>query len=210
MVKCLGDTLGATNGLSARGTLDVVDSVRERVKLVLERTGWSQRELARRAELPSKSHVSLILTKLGENVRPETLRAIAKAANVSEAWLLTGSGSPDLQDGPHVEREPQPAYSESEAPYLFNTAGWDQVVRAAMDLEGADRVPTPFFEMAGYVNEVMTGPPTPDGILTVAKTVMRFRTVEQAEKLLEELRAKHGRPPLRRGAAAKPAKGRAQ
>lgn len=39
--------------------------------------------------------MSLIVTRLGDNVRPETLRSIAEAAGVSFSWLLTGEGDPD-------------------------------------------------------------------------------------------------------------------
>lgn len=98
-----------TNGLVACDTSEHVENLRDRVRLVLERTGWSQRELARQAGLAG-SHISLIMTRLGENVRPETLRAIAAAAKVSEAWLITGRGSPDdAPEGGDVAQTTTPA-----------------------------------------------------------------------------------------------------
>lgn len=73
-----------------------MDGIRERLKAVLKRTGWSARRLAREAGLPSESHVSLIIRgTIGKGISVETVERIARAAAVDFRWLATGEGDPD-------------------------------------------------------------------------------------------------------------------
>lgn len=59
--------------------------------------------------------MSLIVTRLGDNVRPETLRSIAEAAGVSFSWLLTGEGDPDSVPNA-VAPTPSPAVTSAVEP----------------------------------------------------------------------------------------------
>lgn len=67
-------------------------TIADRIRLTLAATGWSQRELARRAGLKSESNIQQIIKTEGMHVW--TLIAVADAANVSLTWLLTGRGRP--------------------------------------------------------------------------------------------------------------------
>lgn len=82
----------------------VSSGLRERIELLVTRVGGSQRELSRRSGL-TEVHVGQILRRLkvdpGASIESTTLRAIALGAKVSEAWLLTGRGSPDA-DAPEL------------------------------------------------------------------------------------------------------------
>lgn len=73
-------------------------ALRKRLEWVLDTTGWSARELARRAGLKSESHVSLIMR--GQSARNETLESIASAAGVRSAWLILGEGEAIAPDAP--------------------------------------------------------------------------------------------------------------
>lgn len=91
-------TWGDDSGTHPRDT-QVVTTLAERLALVLERTGWSQRELSRRAGL-TEVHVGQVLRRAKAKgadaaVESSTLEAIAKAADVSYEWLATGTGAPE-------------------------------------------------------------------------------------------------------------------
>jgi hypothetical protein len=65
---------------------------------VLEWTGWSGREWARRAKLKEENHVNLIMQRLRDDAKAtvdaKTLIALADAADVSLDWFARGIGSP--------------------------------------------------------------------------------------------------------------------
>ena len=75
-----------------------METVGARIESILERQGISARELSRRAGL-GETQVGMVIARYRKNPNAEvtlvTLQAIARAANVSPAWLLTGDGSPD-------------------------------------------------------------------------------------------------------------------
>lgn len=74
-----------------------VDTLADRLRWILEnRAGGNERELARLAELPSETHVGLILDGKVKEPRTKTLSALAKAGRVEFAWLATGNGPRDL------------------------------------------------------------------------------------------------------------------
>lgn len=58
---------------------------------------WKAKPLSKEAGL-GETHVGMIARGDVTNVKTETVYAIAKAAGVSGAWLLTGKGSPDDRD----------------------------------------------------------------------------------------------------------------
>jgi transcriptional regulator with XRE-family HTH domain len=84
------------------GTNRVVsDDISERLQWILDHRDISARELARLAELPSESHVGLILTRGGTRTSGKALAKIARAARVELEWLIEGTGPRDV--GTHVE-----------------------------------------------------------------------------------------------------------
>jgi len=89
-------------------TLHVMSSITHRILWILEQRKCSARELSEDAKL-SPIHVGKILERKGGRVAADTVAAIARAANVSLWWLVTGEGSPDEgppalpQDGPRRE-----------------------------------------------------------------------------------------------------------
>lgn len=76
-----------------------MSTLAERIELIVERRNVSQRELARMAGL-KEPHIGLIISRLKKNpkakVENETLLAIARGANVSPGWLLSGEGASGL------------------------------------------------------------------------------------------------------------------
>lgn len=175
---------------------DYAVTVGDRIELARERIGVSFAELGRRAGIPGQTITNAVRTA---RTRPDyvpdakTVRAIAIAAGVSEVWLLTGKGSPDeTSDGPRVEREPQPAYAESEAPILANLPGWADLVTAAQGLDEARSVPAWAFELLGYSNGLILVPLVPSSLVDMAKAIVRYVAPTEAEAKLRELRAKKG------------------
>jgi transcriptional regulator with XRE-family HTH domain len=68
------------------------DTLEKRVRVILELRGWSARELSRRCQMRSQSHVNMILH--GGVPGWDTVARIAAAAQVSISWLMTGIGLP--------------------------------------------------------------------------------------------------------------------
>lgn len=169
-VKSLGGEYAA-NPLANDATVDHMDTVRDRVGWILKRTGWSQRELAKRASL-APSHISLIMTRLGEDVRPTTIKAIASAANVSEAWLLTGVGDPEIP--PHVEEASGPApeeYDWRSVPAFERLPNWPQLLAAAQGLR--PQHPAYVWQQLGLIRPLLTSRPTPGMVADLADVVLR-------------------------------------
>ena len=169
-VKCLGDEC-ATIVLGGDDTVDHMDTVRDRVGWILTRTGWSQRELAKRAGL-APSHISLIMTRLGDDVRPSTIKAIAAAASVSEAWLLTGTGDPEVV--PHVEEASGPApeeYDWRSVPTFERLPNWPQLLAAAQGLR--PQHPAYVWQQLGQIRPLLTSRPTPGMVADLADVVLR-------------------------------------
>ena len=169
-------TAGATTPLVARVTVDPV-SVKERVQEVLRRTGWSQRELARQSGLAG-SHVSLILTNLGENVRVDTLRAIAQAARVSESWMITGAGDPDDA----VFAEETTASSEGFDVACFSALpNWRELLASARLLR--PQLPDWVWLSLGAAHPLIAGPASPGMLAELADVLHRFGSPPQGRTL---------------------------
>ena len=100
-------------------------TVADRIREVLARTGWSQRELSRRSEL-SPAAIGWILSHPDRTTELDTIRKIAKGAGVSEAWLATGRGSAD---------DEQPGSPPAVAPIAGR--GTDEPAAAGSPLERA-------------------------------------------------------------------------
>lgn len=62
-------------------------TVAERMKQTRKARGWTQEELARRSGV---ARDVIAMTELGRTKRPRQLEELAKALDVSPAWLLFG------------------------------------------------------------------------------------------------------------------------
>lgn len=82
----------------------------ERFRQIMDWTGWSAREWARRAGLREESHVNRLISRLENEpdaaVNVDTLARLADAAKVSLDWLWLGRGLP----GAIVEGSDDPRY----------------------------------------------------------------------------------------------------
>lgn len=168
----------ATRPLGARDTIDGM-SVKERVIEVLRRTGWSQRELARQAGLAG-SHISLILTSLGDNVRVDTLRAIAKAAKVSESWMITGDGTPDGDDVPSSDEQTDSSEGFDVACFAA-LANWRELLASAKLLRPS--IPDWVWLALGAAHPLIAGPASPGMLAELADVLHRFGSPPGGRKL---------------------------
>ena len=169
---------GATMPLVAGDTVALV-SVKERVQEVLRRTGWSQRELARQAGLAG-SHVSLILTNLGDNVRVDTLRAIAKAARVSESWMITGSGTPDGGDALAADEQTSSLEGFDVACFAA-LPNWRELLASARLLR--PQLPDWVWVALGAAHPLIAGPASPGMLAELADVLHRFGSPPQGRRL---------------------------
>lgn len=158
---------------------DMAGTVADRVRQILKRTGWSQRELARRAGL-SPGAVGWILAHPDRPSETTTLQGFASAAGVSLAWLTTGEGSPDADDDTRG-----PSASESHVPHHSNAVGWEDAQR-----EAARRhpdIPAWAWEQAGrsapaHLRSIVT----PDQVVKLARMALELADPAVMERLLSE------------------------
>jgi hypothetical protein len=72
-----------------------VSTLAERYKIILELTGMGPHELSKKAGL-SGANIGNAIRRNADRTDIRTIRAIARAAGVSESWLATGEGEPVL------------------------------------------------------------------------------------------------------------------
>lgn len=72
-----------------------MSTLADRYKIILERTGMSSYELAKKSGL-SGANISNAIRRNADRTDIHTIRAVARAAGVSESWLATGEGEPTL------------------------------------------------------------------------------------------------------------------
>lgn len=139
-----------------------VETIEDRIRLILEKRGWSARELARRSEL-AESSVGNILRNLKKNpdaIEVSTLRKIASGAAVPLEWLQTGSNTPDFDETPReADQEVTPSPGDTgdinvnrlgELPYF------EEYVRLAK-IRRPDRQPW-VYSAADGAHPLVTGP----------------------------------------------------
>lgn len=78
-----------------------VETLLDRIRLVMQMKGWNESQWAKLAELKERSNVNKLIKRLeanpGEIVGDlKTFAKLAKAAGVSLDWLVLGRGSADL------------------------------------------------------------------------------------------------------------------
>lgn len=96
-----------------------------RLQHILDLRGWSAYQISTKAGV-SGSYVANAISRGSTRGDPVKLRAIARAAGVSERWLVLGEGTPDSDD----DARP-PSTSESPVPHMGNAIGWDDAEAAA-------------------------------------------------------------------------------
>lgn len=168
----------ATMPLVTREMMQAV-SVKERVQEVLRRTGWSQRELARQSGLAG-SHISLILNSLGDNVRVDTLRAIARAAKVSESWMITGAGTPDGDDVAAPE-EHTTSLEGFDVACFAALPNWRELLASAKLLR--PQMPEWVWLALGAAHPLIAGQASPGMLAELADVLHRFGSPPNGRKL---------------------------
>ena len=159
-----------------------VTTVAARVRSVLDRTGWSQRELSRRAGLASAT-IGWILGHPDRTTELDTIEKIARAAGVSSAWLATGRGSPDDRDD-HVQPAPpdevdvagrRPVAQDAARtarPLFEHLPDWTELLAGARQIaqdRGRD-IPEWAWGALAKSSGLLTGPLSPSAVFDLAKT----------------------------------------
>lgn len=167
----------------------VQTSLEKRIELVLAKTGWSQRELSRRAGL-GETHVGLILRAAKKNpthsVELKTLQGIAAAAGVSLAWLSSGEGGPELDgDSPGPDDSGRtPTTTDDPEPIMRNVPGWANVV--AIDTAEHDITPEEVEHGEKIAAYMLHRPAVPGDLWEIVQQVRRVNDpVWLATKLQE-------------------------
>jgi transcriptional regulator with XRE-family HTH domain len=151
-----------------------VETIADRVQKVLDREGWSQSELSRRAGL-TRSHIGWIIKHPSSPVETDTLRKIADAARVSSRWLAFGEGAPDSLD------TDAPAVTESSEPIAENIPGY-------LDVEAIDRRANPEMEEVHWLSArkaaayVIHGPAAPGDAIKLARLAREFADPARVRK----------------------------
>jgi hypothetical protein len=169
VVNLAGDDFGCQS-VHSRGV-----TLLHRLETALALSGVSQRELARRSKLGDERHLGVLLGRLRKNpdsgVELATLRAIAHGAQVSEAWLITGHGSPELdgiQQHPPDEVDPSARLSNAHEaaaaarPIFADLPEWPQLVAGAK-ARAAERnraIPEWAWEAIAATSTALTDTPT--------------------------------------------------
>ena len=149
---------------------------------MLGRTGWSQRELSRRAGI-ADTHVGTILRKLAidpnYSVETKTLRKLAEAAGVSVSWLLTGEGEPEATLAT-VDRDEDPEDLGADPGELPETLGQrknyaqqEKRARAVLTREGVAVPETLWAQIRATNNFITANSPPPVALLVgLAKALL--------------------------------------
>lgn len=159
----------------------------QRIQWILKKTGWSQRELSRRAGL-GETHVGLILRAASRNpehsVELRTLQGIAAAAEVSLAWLSSGEGSPD-----HDDDARGPSTTDDSTPIMKNVPGFAEV-------EAIDRAANPAIEAIYWERGRMSapflifGPAQPGDALKLARMAKALGSPERLNQMIADREAR--------------------
>lgn len=195
--------------VSERGSVgSVADTdVVQRLRTVLERTGWTPYELSTRAGL-SGSHIANILQRGAKRLGADTLRAIAQAAGVSERWMVLGEGAPDSDDqAPQPETlsatwSAIPGWTEAEAQVRRDHPEWADETKW-----GAARSAAPFMAPAGGVQPIHVEELYRLAVRLGAGGDLRAQVDAQAAKVRAEVQAiQEGTMAPRRPPPEKPAR----
>ena len=154
-----------------------VTGVSERIQWIVEHRGISARRLALDAGL---SHSALSFTlREGGDVKVETAKAIARAAGVSERWLVLGEGAPD-------DATPSPSHAPDDAPPLQQAIpGWEDAVRVARQLD--PDLPDVAIERAARSARLLTrAHATPGLVVELARLAMKYADSDFFDQLRAE------------------------
>lgn len=163
-----------------------VETLADRLEAARERAGISQRELSRRAGL-ADSQYGVTLARLRKNPNSEVsvpvVKSLARGLGVSEAWLLTGQGSPSSLDAdsqaPALEdvdaagrRSVAVDAARTHRPLLENLPDWPELLAGARQI-AADRgreIPEWAWTALGQSGGLLTGPLSAAAVFDLAKT----------------------------------------
>lgn len=187
MPSTLGAPIVLVNGLAVdpacrAGYPDEVETVADRVRVVLQRSGWSQRELSRRAGL-SEASIQWILKHPDRPTASDTLKAIADAAGVSAAWLLTGKGTSDSLD------PTEPSTTDAvlgHVPIYANAQGWADAVTDYTSTEQGAKTPKVILRAASQRNAYhLHGPVTKDVVAALVGLVLAETSKEELARMTD-------------------------
>jgi len=163
---------------SRRDYPSLVATVADRIREVLARTGWSQRELSRRAGL-SPAAIGWILSHADRTTELDTIQKIAGAAGVSQSWLATGRGSPDDDAQVHPPDEIDVAgrrpvaqdAARTSRPTFENLPDWQELIAGAraMQAERGREIPEWAFAAVATSSALLTAPPSAATIYDLAR-----------------------------------------
>lgn len=157
-----------------------------RIERTIELAGVSGSELSRRAGL-HRAHIGATLGRLRDNpkstVSTDVLRKIARAAGVSERWLVLGKGSPTDDDSAGVPDE-----SDAATATHAETSGWSDAVEMAR-LERPD-LTDHALEMAGRGASQMVRTVTPELVIALAEIATKHAQDADLRTILAERLAK--------------------
>jgi len=151
-------------------------TIADRIRHILERLGWSQRELGRRAGL-AETHVGLILRKFKDepdaSLENKTVRALAQAAGVSPEWLEYGTGDPGwLEEPPQVS--PDVPVSDQVPPTYEQIPGYQAMEEQARQIEPKNpEWPYVQFRVANPLRDSSV-PLTPASIAAMVKLIATY------------------------------------
>lgn len=156
--------------------------IADRIRGVLAKEGWSERELARRAGFTTPSQLNGILRNLDRDegaVERATLQRIARGAGVSERWLLLGEGSSGDDDGARG-----PSTGDSARPHLLNALGFDEALAEARRREPAIRAHA-WEAVARSSRYILRGIVTPEDVVKLARVAEELADPARLEAALE-------------------------
>lgn len=155
-----------------------VATVADRIREVLARTGWSQRELSRRAGL-SPAAIGWILSHPDRTTELDTIRKIASGAGVSQSWLATGRGSFDDEAQEHPPDDIDAAgrrpvaqdATRTSRPVFENLPDWAELLAGAraMQAERGREIPDWAFTAVATSSALLTAPPSAATIYDLAR-----------------------------------------
>lgn len=113
------------------------NEIGQRILSILQTKGWSQRELARRAGLPSQTHVNTLIKQTGDSASVATVRKIAEALGVRPEWLTSGEGD-EQPDASHATGEAETATPREEGhldvPQFGSLRSWPGLLKGAKQI----------------------------------------------------------------------------
>ncbi len=149
----------------------------QRIRYAIKHSGLSPRGLALKAGLSAGYFPSLFRALAKDpqaSVETATVRAIAHAAGVSAAWLLTGKGSPDDHDETETVA-PSTAHDYVMRPQFQNLPEWPELLARAKEIDPG--LPGWVWEMLARTSPILSAPPTPAMVAELGRWMLRHESL---------------------------------